>query len=377
MKNPLQYQSACSVSPMVNALVKSRLAQSLALVAAVTIIDLPSAAANQDRQGDRACSKSAHRTATACSFDAADDYWVIRANCEQLLDPAAKSDCRKDAVTELRESRRTCKTQLYARRDLCRQVGEQGYDMTSFWVPENFVNPLEVGISVAPNMYFELVEGSKSYRGEDGGNTVTITRDTKLIGGVTCLTVQDVAEEEGAIVEDTDDWYAQDIDGNVWYCGEIAKNFEIFDGDMPANPELTDTDGSWKAFRDYAQPGILMKAAPQIGDVYRQEMQIQDAEDVAEVLDNVADGILDGDDCNDDGDEISAYIDSVCNNDCLITREFSPIEPAVAEHKYYAPGVGLVLEIKTEDVNNPEEVGTCAVPVDAIEDDDDEDEDHG
>ena len=253
-------------------------------------------------------------------------------------------------------------------------MGEQGYDMTSFWIAENFVNPLEISISVAPNPYFELVEGSKSYRGEDGGNTVTITRETKLIGGVTCLTVQDVAEEEGALVEDTDDWYAQDIDGNVWYCGEIAQNFETFDGDSPAIPELTDTDGSWKAFTDYAQPGILMKAAPQIGDVYRQEMQIEDAEDVAEVLDNAADEMLEADVCNDDGEEITAYIDSVCNSDCLITKEFSPIEPGVAEHKYYAPGTGLILEIKTKDVNNPAEVGSCAVPVGAIELDDDEDD---
>ncbi len=373
MKNLYKYRCDRSVSAMASSLLKSRLTQSLALIGVVSAIGVP-VAAGQAGQGDRACSKSAYRTATACNFDAADNYWVIRANCEQLLDPDAKSSCRQDAATERRESRRTCNAQLHARRDLCREVGEQGYDVTSFWIPENFVDPLEIGISAAPNPYFSLLEGSKSYRGEDGGNTVTITRETKLIGGVTCLTVKDVAVEEGAVVEDTDDWYAQDVDGNVWYCGEIALNFESFDGDNPARPEISDTDGSWKALTDYAQPGILMKAAPQIGDVYRQEMQIEDAEDVAEVLDNAADGMLDGDDCNDDGEEIMAYIDSVCNSDCLITKEYSPIEPGVAEHKYYAPGIGLVLEIKTEDADNPEEVGSCAVPVDAIEDDDEDDD---
>lgn len=375
MKYSSEYRYNPGVSALASSMLKSRLTHSLALVAAVTIIDLAPASAGQEGHGDRACSKSASRTMTACNFDAANNYWVIRANCEQLLDPTAKSDCRQDAKAELGESWRTCKAQLHARRDLCRQVGEQGYDVTSFWKPENFVDPLEIGNSVMPNPYFELVEGSKSYRGEDGGNTVFITRETKLIGGVTCLTVKDIAEEEGAVVEDTDDWYAQDVDGNVWYCGEISQNFEIFDGDNPAKPELTDTDGSWKAFADYAQPGILMKAAPQIGDVYRQEMRIEDAEDVAEVLDNAADGILDGDDCNDDGEEIATYIDSKCDSDCLITKEFSPIEPGVAEHKYYAPGIGLILEIKIADVDNPEEVGSCAVPVDAIEDDDDDEDD--
>ena len=96
--------------------------------------------------------------------------------------------------------------------------------------------------------------------------------------------VNDVVEEDDDAIEDTDDWYAQDMDGNVWYCGEIAKNFETFEGDDPEDPELVDIEGSWKAGRDYAKPGILMLAAPMVGDVYRQEVSWGDAEDVAEVI---------------------------------------------------------------------------------------------
>ena len=54
--------------------------------------------------------------------------------------------------------------------------------------------------------------------------------------------------------------------GNVWYCGEAVQDFE--------NGELVSLDGSFKAGVDGAKPGILMKAAPMIGDVYRQEFDL-------------------------------------------------------------------------------------------------------
>ena len=113
---------------------------------------------------------------------------------------------------------------------------------------------------------------------------MTVTESTKLIEGVTCLVVNDLVEEDGLPIEDTDDWYAQDVDGNVWYCGEIAQNFEVFEGDDPEEAELVDVDGSWKTGRDGAQPGIIMLASPQVGDVYRQELALGEAEDAARVI---------------------------------------------------------------------------------------------
>ena len=35
---------------------------------------------------------------------------------------------------------------------------------------------------------------------------------------------------EEILIEDTDDWYAQNLDGNGWYFGEIAQEFE--DGEL-------------------------------------------------------------------------------------------------------------------------------------------------
>ena len=124
-----------------------------------------------------------------------------------------------------------------------------------------------------------------------------------------------------------------------------------------------------------AQPGILMEAAPQIGDVYRQEMALEDAEDAAEVLHNAADGLLEGDECNEDGDDVAEYIDSVCDDDCVVTKDFSPLEPGVAEHKYYAPGIGLIMEIDVENIEDEEDVGSCLLPEGVVDDDDDDDED--
>ena len=73
---------------------------------------------------------------------------------------------------------------------------------------------------------------------------------------------------------------------DVWYCGEIARNYETFEGDDPEDPELVDIDGSWKAGRDGAKPGILIQADPQPPNAYRQEVLLGEAEDVAQVLSN-------------------------------------------------------------------------------------------
>ena len=69
------------------------------------------------------------------------------------------------------------------------------------------------------------------------------------------------ATQDGEDIEDTFDWYTQDIDGNIWYMGEISKNFE--DG------RLTDIEGSWISGEDYAKPGILIPADPYPGQIYR------------------------------------------------------------------------------------------------------------
>jgi hypothetical protein len=176
-----------------------------------------------------------------------------------------------------------------------------------------------------PNTYFPLIPGTtRIYKGSGETITVTVTNDTKEILGVTCIVIHDVVEKGGEVIEDTFDWYGQDINGNVWYFGESVKDFE--DG------QLVSLDGSWEAGVDGAKPGIIMKASPQVGDTYRQEFFLGDAEDMGEVLS-----------LNE-----SVTVPYGAYDNVLKTKDWTPIEPDVYEHKFYAPNIGTVMEINPE-----------------------------
>ncbi len=154
---------------------------------------------------------------------------------------------------------------------------------------------------------------------------MVVTNQTKTILGVTNTVVLDtVWDEDDELVEETYDWYAQDKEGNVWYFGEDSKEYEA--------GVLVSTAGSWEAGVDGAKPGIIMEANPQIGDSYRQEYYVGEAEDMAEVLSL--------------SETASVPYDSFTG--CLKTKEWTPLEPDIVAHKYYAPGVGCVMEIMVE-----------------------------
>jgi hypothetical protein len=188
--------------------------------------------------------------------------------------------------------------------------------------PANFVE----GVN---HPYFSLVPGTTYiYQGETAEGIerteIAVLPDTKLILGIVSTVVRDTVWVNDELVEDTLDWYAQDKSGNVWYMGEATKEYE--------NGVVTSTAGSWEGGVDDAQPGIIMEADPKIGDVYRQEYYTGEAEDMA---------------------EITSFSESVSIpfgtfENVLVTREWTPLEPGVAENKYYAPGLGLILTTVVE-----------------------------
>lgn len=149
---------------------------------------------------------------------------------------------------------------------------------------------------------------------------VTATDRTKVVNGVATVVGHDVVYREGKLLENTYDWYAQDHEGNVWYFGEDTKEY---DG------KNVDTAGSWEAGVDGAEAGIAMLASPAPGDAYRQEYYKNEAEDQAKVL------RLDA----------SASVPYGHMSDLLETEDFTRLDPSAAEHKYYAKGVGVVLEV--------------------------------
>jgi hypothetical protein len=52
---------------------------------------------------------------------------------------------------------------------------------------------------------------------------VEVLWHTKQIEGIAATVVHDRVLEHGELVENTVDWYAQDVCGNVWYLGENTK----------------------------------------------------------------------------------------------------------------------------------------------------------
>jgi hypothetical protein len=282
------------------------------------------------------CSLAAEAMLNACEFEIRDDRAVAEAKCLNLQGKE-RDVCVGEARLALEEGREECEEQFEAREDACELLGEGRYKPN--FTAANFVDPRAIGRTVAANPYFPLLVGSEwVYRDDDETVTVMVTDKIKMIDGVLCRVVTDVVTVNGIPVEVTDDWFAQDKQGNVWYCGEVSQEFETFPGDVPMDPELVELEGSWKAGREGDLPGIIMMIAPRAGDVYREEVSLGNAEDMAEIL-SLA------------GSETAPA--ASCNGRCVVTRNFSPLEPGAEENKYYAPGVGLILEIHIDEDGGP------------------------
>ncbi len=194
-----------------------------------------------------------------------------------------------------------------------------------------FSNPVQID-----NPYLPLAPGSvRVYESESSDGleetTVEVLDETREVAGVLCRVVRDTVTLDGVVIEDTFDWLAQDDEGNVWYMGEEVDNYNY-----DAAGVLIDIthEGSWEAGLDIAgvgvvaQPGIQMLADPVVGDAYYQEFYPGEAEDEASVLDRSASVLLAG------GERFTA----------LQTRDATALDPDAVEHKFYAVGVGLVLE---------------------------------
>ena len=188
------------------------------------------------------------------------------------------------------------------------------------------------------NPYWPMRPGSRwVYRETDAEGTVqrivvTVTDRKKTITGIDAVVVHDRVTEDGELVEDTFDWYAQDADGNVWYVGEDTKEYE--------NGKVKSTEGSWEAGVDGAQAGVVVAAEPEVGLTYRQEYYRGEAEDAARVLS------LD--------EKVEVPIGRFAG--VLMTKDYTPLEPALVEHKFYAKGVGPVLALTISGGSDREEL---------------------
>ena len=187
--------------------------------------------------------------------------------------------------------------------------------------PAAFTNPVA-------NPYFPLKVGTVlHYLGSDGGQRfrerLTITHSTKKIQGVTTTVVLDVLRraDDNTIAEKTWDWYADDNAGNAWYFGEKTATYT-------RTGNVVSRDGSWQAGIHGAVAGTIMPANPHPTDAYRQEFLAGHAEDQAWIVQRTA--------------HVSVphrHLDHVVRS-----FEWTRLEPNVLSLKFYARGLGIVLE---------------------------------
>jgi hypothetical protein len=167
------------------------------------------------------------------------------------------------------------------------------------------------------NQWFPLEPGSRYvYTGlkdaQSSHEVMTVTHRVKMIDNVPCAAVDDRLFIRGKLAERTTDWYTQDSNGNVWYYGENTA-------ELDRHGRVTSTEGSWQTGVNGARPGIFMPAHPRVGQGGRQEFYKGHAEDHFAVI-----GVL--------------------GRNAVLTKEWTPLEPGVVDHKLYVRGVGTVVE---------------------------------
>ena len=264
------------------------------------------------------CHATASAERQAARRDAQAEYWIAVAKCLNAPDSSECEDAAKDARDEAFE---LANEQYQARLDACGMLGQGAYD------PQ--IDPHDFS-STVDNAYMPLVVGrTLVYEQHSAAGVehveVTTLPGTVDIDGVRCTKVHDVVMVDGVVIEDTLDFFAQKQNGDAWYFGEISQSFD--------EGFLDNLDGSWRTGKDGAKPGIAMLANAQVGDVYRQEFDLGNAEDASEVIS------LNG----------SATVPAAtCASDCLVTEETTALSPDALENKYYKAGVGVILEVKPE-----------------------------
>jgi hypothetical protein len=186
--------------------------------------------------------------------------------------------------------------------------------------PSNFVSTIDnPWLPFIPGTVWHYT-GTKD--GERAKDVTTVTSRTEVVAGVPCVVVDDKLFLNGKLEETTLDYYVQDRAGNVWYFGEDTQ-------ELDANGNITSTEGSWRTGVDGAVPGIFMEGDPVIGHAFQQEYLAGQAEDHFEVLSLTA----------------SVTVPAGTYNIALLTKEWTPLEPDVLDHKWYVRGIGEVREL--------------------------------
>ena len=202
-------------------------ATTLAAIAALLLPAFAQAAPPRPGTISPPCAATALLMHYAERREALADYDVALATANNEPTAAARTAGRKQAALDYKDALATVREQFLERRELCRALGEERYNPTIN--PADFLTVAE--IVAQPNPFFPLIPGTTyNYRALTAEGTETIafevTSETRTILGIACIVVRDTVLLDGALLEDTVDWFAQDRSGNVWYFGENTAEYE-------------------------------------------------------------------------------------------------------------------------------------------------------
>lgn len=156
---------------------------------------------------------------------------------------------------------------------------------------------------------------------------------------VECRVLREIAFEDGQLVEISDNYFAQADDGTVYYFGEVVDNYEDGvvvnnDGSWLVGGPIPGSDDPQDAGNDTA-PTVFMPANPEVGDVFKPE-------DLPGVVDETAEVVR---------VDIKVKVPVGRFEGAIQIKETSQLEPG-STSKWYAPGVGVVMEkAKREHLN--------------------------
>ena len=218
------------------------------------------------------CRQAANAAVRACQATARHDGSLALGKCASSSSALVRRACNAQAAADAKDALKQCGEEADFRKASCARLGPDPYDPVID--PANFVTTID-------NPYFPLKPGTTfMYEAQtaDGFEHVdfAVTHNTRVLMGVTCIEIHDTAKVNGVLKEDTTDYFAQDRQGNVWYFGEATH--ELIDG------LISTIAGTFLSGQNGAKPGIVMKAHPMVGDYYRQEFDLGNAEDFAEVI---------------------------------------------------------------------------------------------
>jgi hypothetical protein len=250
----------------------------------------------------------------SCQGGAESDFSLAIAKCDNLSNASKRNKCEGRTLADKKDALQTCNDEFDVRQTACQKLGPDPYDPVI--KPANFPNSTTINdplFPLTPGTTY-IYEGQTSQGLEH--DEFAVTHNTRVILGITCVEVHDSVKTNGELTEDTLDWFAQDKDGNVWYFGE--NTHELVDG------LITTIDGTFTAGENRAKPGIIQEARPAIGDFYRQEFDLGNAEDFAEVI-SLTDSVT---------------VPFGTFNNCQKTEETTPLEPDLLENKFNCPASG-------------------------------------